>query len=186
MLMTKFRRRRRRYCLSLSPLLLLLVPFFRLFHRHHFHVVVTIIIIINNRIPPWWLWRLIIIFLFPPPLRRRLRRHELRVRRPSVRVDRGHHFSSLSPRGRRHILFVAFVCVVEKVEKCEVFAREKEVKSCQTERRTRTGARAREREKKQKKNEAISTKTVSRSTRCKNGRVGYFVLFLRSSVHFAA
>ena len=55
-----------------------------------------------------------------------------------------------------------------------VFPREKE-KSCQTERRILDGSKS-EREKAKKKNSNKKKQTAAQ--KCKNGRVGYFVLFL--------
>ena len=58
----------------------------------------------------------------------------------------------------------------------------KKEKSCQTERRTDGSKSKREREKAKKNKQSNQHENNQSAARCKNGRVGYFVLFLQSKV----
>ena len=78
------------------------------------------------------------------------------------------------------IFFLLLLCVLQKVEKCEVFAREKEREELPNrEKNGREQEQERERKSKKKSNQHENNQSAAR---CKNGRVGYFVLFLQSKV----
>ena len=83
------------------------------------------------------------------------------------------------------IFFLLLLCVLQKVEKCEVFAREKEREELPN--REKNGReQEQERERKSKKKKAISTKTINQQHGVKMGELDILCFFCSQKCSFAA